>query len=170
MRCTEFLEHYSDYRDGLIDDPALHRALRQHLVECRGCMRYDARIARGALVLRTTGDIEPSGRFRRRLRRRLATAGAVPEPLVAGWPGLMTGLMLTACLALAIWIWQAGTSPGPQRAAAEPTPPRLAPAVLAHPSVPFVTFTDLSVSAFRTEWRAPGITRTAVEAWGQIAP
>lgn len=166
MRCHEFLDHYSDYRDGLITDPAVHHALRRHLMECPRCLRYDVRIARGALLLRTAGEIEPSRRLRRRLGRRLAAASVDAEPVVPGRAGLMVALMLAAGLVLVLW----QTARGPEQREARRPVPRSIPAVLANPGVPFVTITDLALPAFGADWRAPGAARAAAATWGELAP
>src|SRR2546430_15073846 len=71
MTCAEFLERYTDFRDGLITAPReLHR-FERHLVRCAGCRRYDAAVRRGVLALQAAGTIEPSRDFPRRLDARL---------------------------------------------------------------------------------------------------
>lgn len=157
MRCNDFLQHYSDYRDGVIADPALYRALRRHVAGCHRCMRYDARIARGALVLRTAREIEPSSRMRRGLRGHLAVTSPASEPAVPSRASLMAGLMLVAGIVLVLW--QFSGDPDTQQARAPSTAPR-----------PLVTFPEQAISGFTGEWRAPPVTRTATEAWGDLAP
>jgi anti-sigma factor RsiW len=68
--CSEFLDRYSDYRDGLLS--ALQRAAFQaHLTECAACARHDAAVTRGVDLLLKMREIQPSSDFRIRLRRRL---------------------------------------------------------------------------------------------------
>lgn len=158
MRCADFLERYSDYCDGLIADPAVQAAIEGHLAGCSRCLRYHARIARGALLLRSAGEVEPSPDFRRRLRERLEAAA---PPGGERWQPRVTGaLVLAAVAALAWWNW---TSRPPEAPTARPSahvaPPF--PAVLANPGVPFVSFTHLVAPAFHGSWRAPGATDTA---------
>src|SRR2546422_4914991 len=71
MTCAEFLERYTDFRDGLITAPRELRRFERHLVRCAGCRRYDAAVRRGVLALQAAGTIEPSRDFRRRLDARL---------------------------------------------------------------------------------------------------
>src|SRR5438094_7982030 len=71
MTCVEFLERYTDFRDGLITAPRELRRFERHLARCAGCQRYDAAVRRGVLALRAAETIEPSQGFRRRLDARL---------------------------------------------------------------------------------------------------
>src|SRR5437867_12574350 len=71
MTCAEFLERYTDFRDGLITAPRELRRFERHLVRCAGCRRYDTAVRRGVLALQAGGTIEASGGFRRRLDGRL---------------------------------------------------------------------------------------------------
>lgn len=106
MRCSEFLELYSDYRDGLIADPAVARSVRNHLRHCARCMSYDARVARGVMALRATGEIEPNPLFVRRLKRSVRESAALPEPVEPVRPvhaGIMVALMVCTAIATAIW-------------------------------------------------------------------
>ena len=158
MDCTEFLELYSEYRDGLIADPVVERRLSQHLHMCRRCQRYDARLARAVTVLRSFSDIEPSQRFRRSLRGRLTQGQAEVEPVMPGSAGLMVGLMVATAVALLFW---SGTDRSPVATVAveevQPARPPL-PAAIAHPGMPFVSFADLKVPGFGLSARTPGAT------------
>src|SRR5947208_199535 len=71
MTCAEFLERYTDFRDGLITAPRELRRFERHLLRCAGCRRYDTAVRRGVLALQAAGTIEPSRDFRRRLDARL---------------------------------------------------------------------------------------------------
>lgn len=70
MECSEFLDRYSDYRDGLLGG-ARRAAFQRHLAECASCARHDAAVRRGVEILRTMKEIRPSSEFGLRLRRRL---------------------------------------------------------------------------------------------------
>src|SRR2546430_15560567 len=72
MTCAEFLERYTDLRDGLITAPRELRRFTRHLAQCPACRRYDAALRRGVLALQAAQTIEPSPAFRRRLAERLA--------------------------------------------------------------------------------------------------
>src|SRR3989442_14038286 len=80
MTCAEFLERYTDFRDGLITAPRELRRFERHLARCAGCRRYDTAVRRGGLAVQAVETIEPSRHFRRRLgapleRERPATRG-----------------------------------------------------------------------------------------------
>ena len=172
MTCSEFLESYSDFRDGLIDDPDLARQLSGHQLACRRCMQYDARLARGVTLLRTLSDLEPSPRFRRELARRLDCGClALHEPVRPAPAGIMVGLMVATAAALVLW---AGMKPSPssdvptEQVAAQRTAPL--PAVVAHASPPFVSFTELSDPAFEADWRTPGAADASPVSWTGAEP
>ncbi len=117
MRCSEFLEIYSDYRDGLITDPKVARSVRNHLRHCARCMSYDARVARGVMALRATGEIETNQLSVRRLKRRVRESAALPEPVRPMHAGIMVALMVCTAIATVIW---AGTDRTAEVAAAPP--------------------------------------------------
>src|SRR2546428_8030327 len=83
MTCAEFLERYTDFRDGLITAPRELRRFTRHVAQCPACRRYDAALRRGVLALQAAQTIEPSPAFRRRLDERLARErrpSQVPAP------------------------------------------------------------------------------------------
>ncbi len=97
MRCSDFLELYSDYRDGLITDPLEAQQIQQHLRRCSRCMDYDALVSRGVMALRATSDINPSFPALRRLENRLAavsTTDEAAEPVRLAPAGIMAVLIL----------------------------------------------------------------------------
>jgi hypothetical protein len=151
MRCSDFLDSYSDFRDGLIIDAQVLRRLNHHLSHCPGCRRHDVLVRRGVMALRAGADLCPSADFRRRLRDRLARtdAASLDEPVLPGRAGVAVSLMVAAAVGLLIY---EGTArrPGaevanrPVRAVAEPP----LPVVVANPGVPFVAFADLRLPAF----------------------
>src|SRR2546425_249887 len=78
MTCAEFLERYTDFRDGLITAPRELRRFERHLARCAGCRRYDTAVRRGVLALQAVATIKPSRAFRRRRRAgRARLRGAV---------------------------------------------------------------------------------------------
>src|SRR5690348_18507259 len=72
MTCADFLDRYSDFRDGVITAPRELRRFERHLAACAECRDYDAAVRRGVMALQTAETIEPSPDFRRRLDLRLA--------------------------------------------------------------------------------------------------
>jgi predicted anti-sigma-YlaC factor YlaD len=155
VTCNEFLERYSDYRDGIIQGQDRLR-LEGHLAVCRQCQGYDARIARGIIVLQNSGEIEPSNTLKAQLRERIA-AGRRPElPLMPTYAGVLAALVLIASVAVVLW-----DAPEPQIQtividSAPPTTPVLPVSTTARPAAlapPEETFT---LPAFGADWRAPG--------------
>src|SRR5437773_3846244 len=116
MICREFLDRYTEFRDGLIAAPRELRRFQRHLVQCAGCRRYDAALRRGVAALQGLETIEPSTDFRRRLDARLARErdGAAAVPARAGLVAAMLVLV-----ALPLPVVRAG---GPPRPDAEQKP------------------------------------------------
>jgi len=163
MDCTDFLDAYSDFRDGRITDVRRLRRLHYHLGHCGPCSRYDASVRHG---IRALDEIDPSPDFRRRLRARIAAKEEQPmEHISAGAAGIAAALMLAAAVALLVYSGSDSVAPpvvAPAVVAevppASPSPeaPRAYPMVVVNPGVPFVTFTDLSISPFRTAGATTG--------------
>jgi anti-sigma factor RsiW len=152
MHCAEFLENYSDYRDGLIEDQALLEQLSQHLLTCPHCTRYDARLARGVTVLRTLSHVDPSPGFRRQLAHRLTVSPVEAEqPIIPAPAGILVALMVVTAAALFLWH---GSADAPQAEVAEQSAPAVM--VVVSPGVPLVGFADFSVPALDGERPAPG--------------
>ena len=149
MRCSDFLELYSDYRDELITDPLEAQRIQQHLRRCSRCMNYDAVVSRGVMALRATSDINPSFPALRRLENRLAavsTTGEAAEPVRLAPAGIMAVLMLAASSALLFWASGESTEPATVSETAPAPPPP--PFVAQTPEASSDDFTELSVPAF----------------------
>jgi len=104
LDCADFLDGYTDYRDGRLDDGTL-ATYQQHLVECASCARYDRVIRRGTRLLCELPELSPSDDFQTRLHHRIfhlederrrfgASASAVPTSYV---------LSIAALLMIAAW-------------------------------------------------------------------
>jgi len=137
MICQEFLDRYTEFRDGLVAAPRELRRFQRHLVQCASCRRYDAALRRGVEALQNVETIEPSSDFRRRLDARLARerAGAAAVPARAGLVAAMLVLV-----ALSLLVVEAGRRP--QMAQAPALPPAAFPKPVANPGLPFVSFQD----------------------------
>ncbi len=90
MTCAEFLDRYTDFRDGLITASRELRRFERHLACCPACRRYDAAVRRGVRALQTVETIEPSPEFRRFVAAALALLAleGVHRPPVARAPVL----------------------------------------------------------------------------------
>ncbi|HXL10889.1 MAG TPA: anti-sigma factor [Gemmatimonadales bacterium] len=137
MTCAEFLDRYTDFRDGLITAPRELRRFERHLACCPSCRRYDATVRRGVQALQRLETIEPSPEFRRRLEARLAQErrALVQVPASAG---IAAALFVAAALAL---LALEGVHRAPL-ARAPVLPPVPFPKPVADAGVPFVSFQD----------------------------
>ena len=118
MLCSDFIERYSEYRDGVICDPGLEWEIRNHLAGCRKCMDYDAYVSRGVMLLRATSDIAPSIRFMRRLEQQLREEGRSARRSAEArgiGRGVMAALAAAAAITLVIGLasnkWQRPSEP-----------------------------------------------------------
>lgn len=155
VTCNEFLERYSDYRDGIIQGQDRLR-LEGHLAVCRQCQGYDARVARGVMVLQNSGEIEPSNALKAQLRERIAVGHRPELPLMPAYAGILAALVLIASVVALLWD---GPEPQVQTIVIDSTPP-------ADPVLPVSTAAQLdaldapeesfTVPAFGADWRAPG--------------
>lgn len=138
MRCADFLQRYSDLRDGVTLERSVALELERHLRTCPRCARYDYAVTRGVGALRLLSEIEPSPAFRRELRARLALAArGAPQLAPMRMPAAVAAAALVA-VAAATLLYE-GMSARHERALAETE--RAVPLVIVHPGVPFVSFT-----------------------------
>ncbi|HEV8305865.1 MAG TPA: zf-HC2 domain-containing protein [Gemmatimonadales bacterium] len=137
MICSEFLDRYTEFRDGLIGAPRELRRFQRHLAQCAGCRRYDAALRHGVQALHATAAIEPSADFRRRLDARLARERMRDAPVPAR-AGLVAAMLVL--IALSLLVVEVGRRP--QLAQAPALPPAAFPKPVANPGLPFVSFQD----------------------------
>jgi anti-sigma factor RsiW len=165
MHCSDFLKRYSDFRDGEITDLGILREMQDHLRTCPRCRRYEHAIRYGIGVLRSLGQIEPSTRFQRQLRVRLAQAALLVERRPRLTPAGLAAAVLVA-VAGALLVYE-GLTAGRRAEVVEVTRPT--PIVIVNPGVPFVSFTA-SDSGGQTGIVVPtSLSRPGGE-WGTIAP
>lgn len=137
MRCPEFLDRYSEFRDGLITAPRELRRFRRHLALCGSCRAYDLAVREAVATLRGAPELTPSPDFRHRLERRLAReASRQPRPAVL----MQLAAALLVAVALALVAYEAGHRPTVAQAPA--LPPVAFPKPVANVGVPLVTFQD----------------------------
>jgi len=143
MTCAEFLDRYTDFRDGLITARREVRHLERHLAYCAACRRYDAAVRRGVLALQAAETIEPSPDFRRRLDLRLEREQRAAREVPAR-AGVAAALLIAAALALVAF----ESVRRPQVAHAPALPPVPFPKPVVQAGVPFVSFQDPRASVF----------------------
>jgi hypothetical protein len=177
MNCPDFLGSYSDFRDGLIGDPHVRQQMRQHLLSCVSCARYDASVRHG---IRAVGQVDVSPDFRDRLRQRIAaTAGRPVAPAGPRATSVAAGLMVAVAVCLLVYERAIDTPPDfavvPAEAPPEVVPvappetqgasgayedslvdtlglPRAVaaarrPVVIVNSGIPFVVFTDMAAAS-----------------------
>jgi predicted anti-sigma-YlaC factor YlaD len=104
LTCAEFLDAYADYREGVLSDGTIVRAVERHLGECLKCRRLTETMTRGlALLQHTARDVEPSPAFRQRLSQRLRAEVAVGDPLMPTHAGLAAALLIATALGLLVY-------------------------------------------------------------------
>jgi anti-sigma factor RsiW len=134
MRCNDFLDNYSAYRDGT--EPVLAAAMDDHIAACPECRAHDAAVRWGVETLR--GDpMVPSPDFERTLRERLALSEVFPERGTRRVAPMVATAM--AVLALALVFLAVRRPHVVATAVAEGDPPIVAKP-LARAGIPFVSF------------------------------
>jgi anti-sigma factor RsiW len=140
MDCPEFLDRYTEFRDGLVTSSRELRRFQRHLAVCARCQEYDAAVRRGVRALHATRHIEPSADFRRRLDERLRgeRERTAIEP-VSLRVGIAAALLIAVALTLVL---RESTQRPTQTAQAPVLPPVIFPKPVANAGVPYVTFQD----------------------------
>jgi anti-sigma factor RsiW len=138
MTCAEFLDRYSEFRDGLITAPREARRFKHHLAQCPSCRTYEATLRRGVRALQAVDVLLPSADFRTRLESRLRREG-----LVAGsTPPVGAGVAAALFIAVAIALLALESVKRVDAAHAPMLPPVPFPKPVAQAGVPFVSFQD----------------------------
>jgi anti-sigma factor RsiW len=130
MNCLQFRDAYSDFTDGLLDEPAEVRC-HVHLAECADCRRFDAALRRGLMALRGLREPLPSEDFDDRLLARLATERVEPAEsrFLVGIAGAVLVLAVVGSVGWEAHTWIAPAAGSPALArdrAADPYVARLA--------------------------------------------
>jgi anti-sigma factor RsiW len=134
MDCKEFLERYSEYRDGRIFDAEVRRRMFRHRSTCPRCARYDAVLSAGVRALRSLAELEPSGGFQTVLKARLRSAPLAPGGLLQAGP-VAAALLLAAAATLFFLEGVAASFSEQERKAL--------PVVVVNPGLPFVSFASV---------------------------
>jgi predicted anti-sigma-YlaC factor YlaD len=138
MTCAEFLQRYTEFRDGLLTAPGEARRFKRHLTECAHCRNYEGTLRRGVQALQTADELVPSPDFRARLESRLRSEGLVPglrPPARAGVAAALFIAVAVTLLALA-GVKRVGVAKAPM------LPPVPFPKPVVQAGIPFVTFQD----------------------------
>jgi hypothetical protein len=111
MSCDQFIERYTEYRDGLLDARTLAE-VEEHLVSCSCCARYDRVMNRGLELLSDLPCAESSDDFMPRLRHRLynVDCGVSEGRRSFGGSAALVGVAAVGLLAL-FWLPFAATVP-----------------------------------------------------------
>lgn len=103
MTCSDFIDNFSDYIDGLAA-PDLQDRADAHLDGCPSCQRYREVFLEGRAVLRAQDEVEPTEDFRPRLQHRLyhvdderalkrSRSSTVPATLLLGAAAVLAGVL-----------------------------------------------------------------------------
>ena len=138
MTCDEFLDRYTEFRDGLLTAPGEARRFERHLVECSNCRGYEAALRRGVAALHAVDVVAPSVNFRARLESRLRREGLVPGSKRPAWGGVAAAMFIVVAITLLglASVKRIGVAQAPT------LPPVPFPKPVAQAGVPFVTFQD----------------------------
>jgi hypothetical protein len=131
LDCSQFLEGYSAYRDGELDNSG-RAEFEAHRTACAACARYDWVIDEGVRLYRRSPELRPSEDFLPRLQHRLyhvEDERRLQRSHASGVQVAVT-LAIAATIAAVAWLPAARSSPEPvqlapiaARAPAPPPPP-----------------------------------------------
>lgn len=103
MRCEHFLESYSDYVDGLLDESAQSECT-EHVDGCPSCSRYARVMQEGVDLFRELPSAEPASDFSPRLQHRLYHVED-NIPWAAAHPGGSAAILAVAAVGLLSLFW-----------------------------------------------------------------
>jgi anti-sigma factor RsiW len=112
VNCSDFLQDYSSYRDGLLSSDRGNE-LRSHLTVCESCARYDRVVGGGVELVRSLEAVEPSEDFMDRLQHRIYH---VEDEMRQARFSSGTSIALTVAIAAAIGVtaWTPSLRPSAQ--------------------------------------------------------
>lgn len=144
--CAEFLDSYSDYRDGCLEAAAVGR-FEDHLRDCEACTRYDRVVRGGVQVFRSLPGLDPAPDFQTRLLGRLYAI----EASAGRGSGASVSITVLLCLLIGAGAWIPALRAEPE--------PHLLPPVAAH--APYHGFSPLTLTpapSFGVASRPSGLT------------
>ncbi|HZD06090.1 MAG TPA: zf-HC2 domain-containing protein [Longimicrobiales bacterium] len=109
MTCSEFIEGFSEYYDG-VASASSRREAEEHLAVCRDCRRYVKILDRGRELLRSFPAVEVTGDFAPRLEHRIYHLKD-GEALRRGMAGSASGATAATALGMAVLLVFAAWSP-----------------------------------------------------------
>jgi anti-sigma factor RsiW len=109
MTCSEFIEGFSEYVDG-VSNPDGIEAARAHLEGCDSCRRYERTYRRGVSLLRSFSDLSVREGFEPDLERRLRRETALALENLGRRP-VSSGSPMTVVLGMALILVGAAWSP-----------------------------------------------------------
>jgi anti-sigma factor RsiW len=105
MSCSEFIDRFSDYFDG-VGDTAFVQEAEAHLATCCSCRRYAEVVRKGGELFRAAPTVSVRGDFYPRLRHRiyhLEDARSLSRGSVGSATSAATILGMAVLLSLVAW-------------------------------------------------------------------
>lgn len=110
--CTEFLDGYSEFRDGLLSGERL-LCFQAHIDACESCARYDRVIDQGIRVFRELPAVEPSCDFIPRLQHQIYHLEAERRRPGRLSSGTSVAFTLTIAAVIGVSAWMPAMRPRP---------------------------------------------------------
>lgn len=129
--CAEFLDSYSDYRDGCLE-AARAEHFEDHLRRCESCTRYDRVVRGGVQVFRSLPGLDTAPDFQTRLLGRMYSL----ETSARQGSGASVSVTVLLCLVIGAGAWIPALRAEPEL--------YLLPPVVAH--APYHGFAPLTLS------------------------
>jgi hypothetical protein len=143
MYCSQFKNHYSELRDGMIRNEQFHRGMKAHLENCDSCARFDRSLNEGVSLIYRSGEILVPPGFKDRIMKSVKVSESVAQPVTPAPAGFAAAGMVAAAIALLVFEYQLVSTPVAQ--VSIPAAEVLHTQLVAPPVIPMVSFTELEL-------------------------
>ena len=161
MYCSQFKNHYSEFRDGRIQNEHFHREMKTHLGGCPACERFDDSLNKGVSLIYQSGEILVPPGFKNRIVRGVQEGQSAVRPITPTPAGYAAAGMVVAAIALLVFEHQ--PEPASMAQVSVPAGEVLHTQLVAIPVIPKVSFTEFELPPIVELQPLPEVSPEAVD-------
>ena len=161
MYCSQFKNHYSEFRDGRIQNEHFHREMKTHLESCRACAKFDDALNKGVSLIYQSGEILVPPGFKDRIARGIKESQSAVQPITPAPAGYAAAGMVAA--AVALFVFEHQPQPASMAQVSVPAAEILHTQLMVPPVIPKVSFTEHELPPIVELRPLPEISAEAVE-------